>query len=81
MPSIATLTRVNTRYFQSRSAQVQVAAVAWRPVRVAIEQAKIGGQRTTINRWFVGTSGSSEIRSNPDSGMLRLARELSSAAP
>ena len=43
MPSIATLTRVNTRYFQSRNAQVKVAAVALHRIRVAIEQAKIDG--------------------------------------
>ena len=42
MPSIATLTRVNTRYFQSRNAQVHAAAVALHRFQVAIEQARIG---------------------------------------
>jgi hypothetical protein len=84
MPSIATLTRVNTRYFKSRSAQVQAAAVALHRFQVAIQQTKIAaidGQRTTINRWLGGASGSSAVRSNPDSVMPRLSRELSSAAP
>jgi len=83
MPSIATLTRVKTRYFQNRSARVQAADVASHQVQVAIEQTKIAaidGQRTTINRWFGGTSGSSEIRLNPDSAMPRLSREMPNTA-